>query len=39
MAFYVDYMKDLLLINTSFVRNTAEQKIAGAIKVNLLKTL
>ena len=39
MAFYVDYMKDLLLINTSFVKNTAEQKIAGAIKVNLLKTL
>ena len=39
MAFYVNYMKDLLLINTSLVKNTAEQKIARAIKVNLLKTL
>ena len=27
MAFYVDYMKDLLLINTSFVENAAEYKI------------
>ena len=39
MAFYVDYMKDLLLINTSFVENVAEYKIAGAIYVMVLRTL
>ena len=39
MAFYVDYMKDLLLINTSFVENAAEYKIAGAIYVMVLRTL
>lgn len=39
MAFYVDYMKDLLLINTSFVENAAGQKIAGAIYVMVLRTL
>ena len=39
MAFYVDYMKDLLVINTSFVENAAEYKIAGAIYVMVLRTL
>ena len=39
MAFYVDYMKDLLVINTSFVQNEADYKIAGAIYVMVLRTL
>ena len=39
MAFYVDYMKDLLVINTSFVENAADYKIAGAIYVMVLRTL
>ena len=39
MAFYVDYMKDLILINTRFIENAAEHKVAGAIYVMVLGTL
>ena len=39
MAFYVNYMKDLILINTRFIENTAEHKVAGAIYVMVLVTL
>ena len=30
MALYVNYMKDLILINTRFIENAAEHKVAGA---------
>ena len=39
MAFYVDYMKDLILINTRFIENAAERKVAGAKYVMVLGTL
>ena len=39
MALYVNYMKDLILINTRFIENAAEHKVAGALYVMVSGTL
>ncbi|CAH3186138.1 unnamed protein product [Porites lobata] len=39
MALYVNYMKDLTLINTRFIENAAEHKVAGALYVMVSGTL